>query len=66
MACGAAQTLPVMVLFRVLQGVGGGVLMIVSQAILRETFPPEEQGLAMGIFGMGVVLAPAIGPTLVG
>jgi DHA2 family multidrug resistance protein len=55
-----------MVAFRILQGLGGGVLMTVSQAILRETFPPEEQGLAMGIYGMGVVVAPAIGPTLGG
>jgi DHA2 family multidrug resistance protein len=66
MACGMARTLPVMVLFRVLQGVGGGVLQTVSQAILRETFPPEEQGMAMGLFGMGAVVAPAVGPTLGG
>ena len=55
-----------MVVFRALQGIGGGVLLTVSQAILRETFPPEEQGTAMGIFGLGVVLAPAFGPTLGG
>ncbi len=66
MACGAARTLPLMVVFRVLQGVGGGVIMTVAQAILRETFPAEEQGMAMGIYGMGVVVAPAIGPTLGG
>jgi DHA2 family multidrug resistance protein len=66
MACGLARTLPVMVAFRAVQGIGGGVLMTVSQAILRETFPPEEQGTAMGIFGLGVVLAPAFGPTLGG
>ena len=66
MGCGLARTLPVLVGFRVLQGFGGGVLMTVSQAILRETFPPAEQGLAMGIYGMGVVLAPAFGPTLGG
>ena len=66
MACGLARSLPTMVLFRAVQGIGGGVLMTVSQAILRETFPPEEQGLAMGIFGLGVVLAPAFGPTLGG
>jgi MFS transporter, DHA2 family, multidrug resistance protein len=66
MACGLARTLGLMVLFRIVQGIGGGVLMTVSQAILRETFPPEEQGLAMGIFGMGIVLAPAFGPTLGG
>ena len=66
MACGLARNLPVMVAFRAVQGIGGGVLMTVSQAILRETFPPEEQGTAMGIFGLGVVLAPAFGPTLGG
>jgi DHA2 family multidrug resistance protein len=66
MACGMATTLPMMVLARVLQGIGGGVLMTLSQAIMRETFPAEEQGIAMGVFGMGVMLAPAIGPTLGG
>jgi len=66
MACGLARSLPLMVAFRAVQGIGGGVLMTVSQAILRETFPPEEQGTAMGIFGLGVVLAPAFGPTLGG
>jgi DHA2 family multidrug resistance protein len=66
MACGLARNLPVMVAFRAMQGIGGGVLMTVSQAILRETFPAEEQGTAMGIFGLGVVLAPAFGPTLGG
>lgn len=66
MACGMARTLPLMVVFRILQGFGGGVIMTVSQAILRETFPPEEQAMAMGIYGMGVVVAPAVGPTLGG
>ena len=66
MACGLARNLPMMVFFRALQGIGGGVLLTVSQAILRETFPAEEQGTAMGIFGLGVVLAPAFGPTLGG
>lgn len=66
MACGIAGTLPMMVLARVLQGAGGGVLMTLSQAIMRETFPAEEQGVAMGVFGMGIMLAPAIGPTLGG
>ena len=66
MLCGLARTLPLMVLFRVFQGAGGGALITIPQAILRETFPPEEQGMAMGIYGMGVVLAPAFGPTLGG
>jgi DHA2 family multidrug resistance protein len=66
MACGLAHSLGSMVAFRVLQGFGGGVLLTVSQAILRESFPPEEQGLAMGLYGLGAVLAPAFGPTLGG
>ena len=66
MLCGLARSLETMVLVRAFQGIGGGVLMTVAQAILRESFPPREQGLAMGIFGMGVVLAPAFGPTLGG
>jgi DHA2 family multidrug resistance protein len=66
MCCGLARTLPMMVTFRVLQGAGGGVLMTVAQAILREAFPLHEQGIAMGVYGMGVVLAPALGPTLGG
>jgi MFS transporter, DHA2 family, multidrug resistance protein len=66
MACGVARSLPLMVAFRVIQGVGGGALITIAQAILRETFPIEEQGLAMGIYGMGVVVAPAVGPTLGG
>jgi len=66
MACGLARTLPLMVLFRIVQGLGGGVLTTISQAILRESFPPEEQGTAMGVYGMGAVVAPAIGPTLGG
>ncbi len=66
MLCGMAWDLTSMVVFRVFQGMGGGVLIPVSQAILRETFPPEEQGMAMGLYGFGVVLGPAFGPTLGG
>ena len=66
MACGLARTMPAMVFFRALQGIGGGALITISQAILRESFPPKEQGLAMGLYGFGVVLAPAVGPTLGG
>jgi len=66
MACGAARSLPAIVVFRIVQGLGGGALITVAQAILRETFPPEEQGLAMGIYGVGVIVAPAVGPTLGG
>jgi DHA2 family multidrug resistance protein len=63
---GTAQNFTQMIVYRAIQGLGGGCLIPLSQAILRETFPIEEQGTAMGIFGMGVVLAPAIGPILGG
>jgi MFS transporter, DHA2 family, multidrug resistance protein len=66
MLCGLAGSLPAMVACRMVQGLSGGVLITVPQAILRESFPPAEQGIAMGVYGMGVVLAPAIGPTLGG
>jgi len=66
MLCGIAWDLTSMVIFRIIQGIGGGALIPVSQAILRETFPPEEQAMAMGIYGLGVILGPAFGPTLGG
>jgi len=64
--CGLAPSLPLLVLFRIMQGAGGGALQPISQAILLESFPKEKRGMAMAIFGMGVVLAPIIGPTLGG
>jgi MFS transporter, DHA2 family, multidrug resistance protein len=64
--CGTAVTFHQMIIYRILQGIGGGSLIPVSQAILRESFPQEEQGMAMAMFGMGVVLAPAMGPILGG
>jgi DHA2 family multidrug resistance protein len=64
--CGHATTLWEIVVFRFLQGAGGGALLSTSQAILVETFPPEELGLANGLFGLGVVVGPTIGPTLGG
>jgi MFS transporter, DHA2 family, multidrug resistance protein len=66
MLAGTAQTFPQMLFYRTLQGLAGGILTPLSQAILRETFPPRQQAMAMSIFGMGVVLAPAIGPILGG
>ena len=66
MLCGVAWDLTSMVAFRMIQGIGGGTLVPVSQAILRETFPVEEQGTAMGIYGIGAIFGPAIGPTLGG
>jgi MFS transporter, DHA2 family, multidrug resistance protein len=64
--CGLAPSLPLLVFFRVLQGAGGGGLQPISQAILVESFPRQKQGMAMAIYGMGVVVAPILGPTLGG
>ena len=64
--CGIAPSLGWLIFFRVLQGLGGGALQPVSQAILVESFPREKQGMAMAVYGMGVVVAPVIGPTLGG
>ena len=64
--CGLAPSLPLLVTFRIMQGAGGGALQPISQAILLESFPKEKRGMAMAVFGMGVVLAPIIGPTLGG
>jgi DHA2 family multidrug resistance protein len=64
--CGVAPSLPLLIFFRVLQGLGGGALQPISQAILVESFPREKQGVAMAFYGMGVVVAPVIGPTLGG
>jgi DHA2 family multidrug resistance protein len=66
MLCGFAPSLGLLVFFRILQGAGGGALQPISQAILLESFPKEKQGMAMAIFGMGVVMAPVVGPTLGG
>jgi len=65
-ACGAAPTLPLMLLARVIQGAGGGALQPLSQAILLESFPPKLRGAAMAVFAFGVVVAPVLGPTLGG
>jgi DHA2 family multidrug resistance protein len=64
--CGAAPTLPFLLLARVLQGLGGGALQPISQAVLLESFPPKKRGAAMAVFGFGVVVAPVLGPTLGG
>ena len=64
--CGAAHSLGALVLWRIIQGLGGGALMTVSQAVLFESFPPEEAGTAMALFGLGVMVGPTIGPTLGG
>ncbi|HLI83487.1 MAG TPA: DHA2 family efflux MFS transporter permease subunit, partial [Bryobacteraceae bacterium] len=64
--CGMAPSLGVLVLFRVLQGMGGGGLQPSEQAILADTFPPDKRGAAFSVYGMAVVVAPALGPTLGG
>ncbi|MFY9977177.1 MAG: DHA2 family efflux MFS transporter permease subunit, partial [Candidatus Sulfotelmatobacter sp.] len=64
--CGFAPNLSMLIVFRVLQGIGGGGLQPSEQAILADTFAPEEFGMAFAVYGMAVVLAPAIGPTLGG
>jgi DHA2 family multidrug resistance protein len=64
--CGLAPSLGILVLFRILQGFGGGGLAPSEQAILADTFPPSMRGMAFAMYGMAVVVAPAIGPTLGG
>ena len=64
--CGSSASLGMLVFFRVLQGVGGGALQPLSQAILLETFPPREHGMAMAIFGIGAMFGPIAGPLMGG
>jgi MFS transporter, DHA2 family, multidrug resistance protein len=64
--CGVARTLNQIVIFRVLQGAAGAAMMPLSQAILMETFPPHEQAMSMAIWGMGMMVAPIMGPTIGG
>jgi MFS transporter, DHA2 family, multidrug resistance protein len=64
--CGLAPNLATLIFFRVLQGAGGGGLQPSEQAILADTFPPAKRGMAFAVYGMAVVTAPAIGPTLGG
>lgn len=66
LCCGLAASLPQLILFRVLQGLSGGGLQPLAQAILLETFPKERHGHAMAAFGIGILLAPILGPTLGG
>jgi len=64
--CGASVSMPMLIVARVLQGIGGGGMQPIAQAVLLETFPVEKRGAAMAVYGMGVVVAPIIGPTLGG
>src|SRR6202012_5208263 len=64
--CGFAPNLQALLLFRVLQGLAGGGMVPVSQSILADSFPPEKRGQAFALFGIAVVVAPVVGPTLGG
>ena len=64
--CGMATSLESLIFFRVLQGLTGGGLQPLAQAVLLETFPPKKHGTAMAAFGLGIILAPILGPTLGG
>src|SRR3954465_12570731 len=64
--CGIAPNLPLLVMFRLIQGPTGGAMQPLSQAVLLEAFPPHERGKAMGFWGLGIVVAPIIGPVIGG
>jgi EmrB/QacA subfamily drug resistance transporter len=66
MLCGMATNMPMLIFARILQGIGGGAMMPLAQSILLESFPPRRHGTAMAVYGLGVVVAPVIGPTLGG
>jgi DHA2 family multidrug resistance protein len=66
MLCGMAASLPMLILFRVMQGLGGGGLGPSEQAILADTFAPQQRNMGFAIYGMAIVVAPAVGPTLGG
>jgi DHA2 family multidrug resistance protein len=64
--CGMASHMGLMILARIVQGAAGGALLPITQAILMESFPPAKRGMAMAVYGMGVVVAPIFGPVLGG
>jgi DHA2 family multidrug resistance protein len=64
--CGTATNITQLVIYRVIQGIGGGALQPTAQAIMFETYPPDKRGNAMAIFGLGAMVGPAIGPLLGG
>jgi len=64
--CGLAPSLELLIFFRIIQGAAGGALQPLSQAVLLESFPPDQRGKAMGFWGQGIVVAPIIGPVLGG
>ncbi|MFB6454276.1 DHA2 family efflux MFS transporter permease subunit [Chitinophaga sp. Hz27] len=64
--CGNSSTMWELVLFRFIQGVGGGALLVTSQTIITESYPPEKRGTAQAIYGLGVIIGPTLGPPLGG
>lgn len=64
--CGNATGIGELVIFRFLQGIGGGALLVTSQTIITESYPPEKRGMAQAIYGMGVIIGPTLGPPLGG
>src|SRR6478609_4177661 len=64
--CGNASTITELQIFRFLQGVGGGALLVTSQTIITESYPPEKRGMAQAIYGLGVIIGPTLGPPLGG
>ncbi len=64
--CGLAWNFPSLIIARILQAIGGGAMQPTGMALMTEVFPPKERGKAMGLFGVGIILGPAIGPTLGG
>ncbi len=64
--CGLAPSLPILIIFRCIQGATGGALQPLSQAVMLEAFPPQDRGKAMGFWGLGIVVAPMLGPVLGG
>src|SRR5437762_4501423 len=64
--CGNATSIEELILFRFLQGVGGGALLVTSQTIITESYPAEKRGMAQAIYGMGVIIGPTLGPPLGG
>jgi DHA2 family multidrug resistance protein len=64
--CGNSSTILELIIFRFLQGVGGGALLVTSQTIITESYPPEKRGMAQAIYGMGVIVGPTLGPPLGG
>src|SRR4029079_12385900 len=64
--CGNSGTITELLIFRFLQGVGGGALLVTSQTIITESYPPEKRGMAQAIYGLGVIIGPTLGPPLGG